>query len=139
MTISDMMPTRLLADSMHPDELDDALHGGVRVVDIRTQAERDAQGPLVGAVAIDAASLRDRLDPRSATRIAWATGRDVRWIVVCAHGGAAAEAARELREHGLGRAVGLIGGFRALKAMQLLDAVSGGLHNRSDAAVIAAH
>lgn len=139
MTISEMMPADLVQGLLHPDEVAAAVASGARVVDIRSQAERTAQGPLVGAVAVAAHELLDRLDPAGPRRIGWAASREVPWVVVSARGHGAAAAAEALRRAGLANTVALIGGFASLKALNLFDAVSGGLHTRRDAAAIAAH
>lgn len=139
MTISDMMPTRLVEDWLHPDEVARAVARGARVVDIRSQAERSVEGPLVGAVALTADEVIDRLDPGSPARIGWAVDHDVEWILVSARGHDAVVLVDGLRGRGVRGAMALIGGFSALRALRLLEAVSGGLHNRRDAAAIAAH
>lgn len=121
------------------DELAARVTQGAKVVDIRSQRERSEQGPLLGALAVEAELLEHRLDPAGALRLRAATANDVEWIVVSAHGTDAIAAVTSLRRRGLRRVKALAGGYASLRENGQLDAVLGGVHNHRDAAVMAAH
>jgi rhodanese-related sulfurtransferase len=109
---------RFLADARRPLDRVEAgalaaeAAAGALVVDIRPQANRDAEGELPGAVVIERIHLEWRLDPTSPDRIPQAEpGRKV--IVVCNEGYASSLAAWSLRLLGLQDATDLVGGYRA--------------------------
>ncbi len=87
---------------------------GVRVVDVRDQADRSRDGILPGAVAVDAAAVVARLVPGLPTSLA-AAGESAEWLLVSTNGATAAAIAMRLRDRGV-RAGHVEGGFRALVA-----------------------
>ena len=100
---------------LQPDELDAAIADGALVVDIRPEADRQAEGELPTAVVIERIHLEWRLDPTSPYRIAEAVpGRRV--VVVCNEGYASSLAACALQQLGIDNATDLDGGYRAVKA-----------------------
>jgi rhodanese-related sulfurtransferase len=99
-------------DRVAPGDLAAELAAGALVVDIRPQANREAEGELSGAVVIERIHLEWRLDPTSPDRHPEARpGRKV--VVVCNEGFASSLAAWSLRLLGLRDATDLVGGFRA--------------------------
>jgi rhodanese-related sulfurtransferase len=89
------------------------------VVDTRTEAQRQRQGELPGAVVIDRTVLEWRLDPAGDARIPEATGYDLEVVVVCRQGYSSSLAAASLRAVGLFRATDLDGGVEAWLAAGL--------------------
>ena len=110
---------RLLAESrrnldrVKPEELAGEQAAGALIVDIRPEANRQAEGELPGAVVIDRNVLEWRLDPTSPDHIAQVDRADLRIVLVCNEGYASSLAASTLRLLGLSRATDLEGGYRA--------------------------
>ncbi|MBS4102517.1 rhodanese-like domain-containing protein [Tsukamurella paurometabola] len=95
---------------MHPVHFTPA--AGQIVVDVRDQSERNRDGILPGAVALDAAAVAARLVPGLPTSLA-AAGPDAQWLLVSGNGATAAAIATRLRDRGV-QASSVDGGFRAL-------------------------
>lgn len=95
---------------MHPVHFTPA--AGQIVVDVRDQSERNRDGILPGAVALDAAAVAARLVPGLSTSLA-AAGPDAQWLLVSGNGATAAAIATRLRDRGV-QASSVDGGFRAL-------------------------
>ncbi|AUN39103.1 rhodanese-like domain-containing protein [Tsukamurella tyrosinosolvens] len=95
---------------MHPVHFTPA--AGQIVVDVRDQSERNRDGILPGAVALDAAAVAARLVPGLPTSLA-AAGPDAHWLLVSGNGATAAAIATRLRDRGV-QASSVDGGFRAL-------------------------
>jgi rhodanese-related sulfurtransferase len=104
---------------LNPDEAITAVANGARLVDIRTYAQRQADGDIPGALIIERNHLEWRLDPASTSRIPAAANHDVLWIVVCHEGYSSSLAAASLQLLGLRNATDLIGGFQAWKSAGL--------------------
>lgn len=92
-------------------------HGAV-LVDIRPQAQRDANGEIPGALVIERNVLEWRFDPRSDARLPIAA-YDLDIIVTCQEGYTSSLAAGALVDLGITRAADLDGGFAAWKAAGL--------------------
>ena len=92
---------------------------GALLVDTRTAQQRDRDGAIPGALAIDRSVLEWRLDPTSPSRIPEAKDQLVRVILVCAEGYSSSLAAASLQDLGLVNATDVIGGFEAWKAAGL--------------------
>jgi rhodanese-related sulfurtransferase len=90
-----------------------AIRGGATLVDIRSPAQRVAQGLVPGALHVERNVLEWRFDPRSDARIPEATGYDQRLIIMCSQGYASSLAAASLQDLGLRRATDMVGGFAA--------------------------
>lgn len=129
----------LAVERTYPTELSAAVARGAVVVDIRTNAERAEQGTLPGALAIAGDLVAERLDPATPGRLALAVDRDVEWILVSASGSGSHRAVVELHEQGLRGATHLVGGYRAIRAAGLVDAVAEAQHVAADVARITAH
>ena len=107
-----LQSVRSRLDRVAVEDLADEVAAGALVVDIRPEANRDAEGELRGAVVVERIHLEWRLDPTSPDRITEAVpGRRV--VVVCNEGFASSLAAASLRLVGVERATDLIGGYRA--------------------------
>ena len=85
---------------------------GALLVDIRSVAQRHADGQIPGALVIDRNVLEWRLDPSSAFRIPEADGTR-RVVVVCQEGYQSSLVAATLQDLGLADATDLVGGFQA--------------------------
>jgi rhodanese-related sulfurtransferase len=92
---------------------------GALLVDTRPADQRAEGGEIPGATVIDRNVLEWRLDPASPSRIAAATGYDVRVIVICNEGYSSSLVAATLQELGLVNATDVIGGFQAWRAAGL--------------------
>jgi rhodanese-related sulfurtransferase len=92
---------------------------GALLVDTRTSKQRARDGVIPAALVVDRTVLEWRLDPTSPSRIAEATGHDVRVILVCNEGYSSSLAAASLQDIGLVNATDVIGGFQAWKAAGL--------------------
>ena len=89
--------------------------GEALLVDIRPQAQRDAEGevdPALGPLVIERNVLEWRLDPRSDARLPQAS-YDARVLVLCQEGYTSSLAADALLSLGLRRATDVTGGFQA--------------------------
>ncbi|QNG17370.1 sulfurtransferase [Rhodococcus triatomae] len=140
MTIDQMLEeARSKYRRMYVFELQEAIARGAHVVDIRPQAQRDREGTLPGALAIERNVLEWRLDPASSARIALAVDHDVEWIVICSEGYTSSLAAAALQDLGLHRATDLVGGYQAIKSAGLVGAVIGATHSTRELATVSAH
>jgi rhodanese-related sulfurtransferase len=92
---------------------------GAVLIDIRPAALRAADGEVPGSVVIERNHLEWRLDPASAARLPWASGYDVRPIVICQEGYTSSLAAAALQDLGLARATDVAGGYAAWVAAGL--------------------
>jgi rhodanese-related sulfurtransferase/DNA-binding winged helix-turn-helix (wHTH) protein len=84
---------------------------GALIVDIRSEADRRADGEIPGSLILERNVLEWRLDPTSSWRIAEAVDHALRAIIVCPEGYVSSLAAVGLRDIGLYRATDVIGGF----------------------------
>jgi rhodanese-related sulfurtransferase len=116
-----------------------AIDAGFIVLDVRTQEQRNAQGTLPGALAIELEALEARVDPAGPQRLSLAESHDVPWLIVCADGERSAVAAWQLRAGGLRRSAHVLGGYRAVKEMGLAGAGFGARHVTRELATVAAH
>lgn len=105
-------------DRVDPAGLEAEVAAGALLVDIRPDADREAEGELPDAVVVERIHLEWRLDPTSDHCLPEASpGRRV--IVVCNDGYASSLAAGVLRDLGVLRATDLAGGYRAWRATRL--------------------
>lgn len=95
------------------------LSQGALLVDTRPADQRAEGGEIPGATVIDRNVLEWRLDPASPSRIAAASGYDIRVIVICEEGYSSSLVAATLQELGLVNATDVIGGFQAWRAAGL--------------------
>ncbi|NLU82104.1 rhodanese-like domain-containing protein [Rhodococcus sp. HNM0569] len=140
MTIEQMLEgARARIERMDATDLPVAVARGAIVVDIRPQAQRDREGTLPGALAIERNVLEWRCDPLSGARLALAVDHDVEWIVVCSEGYTSSLAAAALQDLGLHRATDIAGGYQAIKAAGLVGSVIGARHCVRELATVASH
>ncbi|KOS57437.1 rhodanese-like domain-containing protein [Rhodococcus rhodochrous] len=132
-------PLPLTTERIYPAGLAATVARGAVVVDIRTHAERAAQGTLPGALAISADLLPRRLHPADDERLAVAVDRDVEWVVVSASGAETDTVVAGLQALGLRRVTGLAGGYAALAAAGATGAIAAAPHVEDDVARVTAH
>jgi rhodanese-related sulfurtransferase len=92
---------------------------GATLVDIRSAAQRAANGEIPGSLVVERNHLEWRFDPASEARLPWVTGYDPRLIVFCAEGYTSSLAAAALHDLGLAHATDVIGGYAAWVAAGL--------------------
>ena len=92
---------------------------GATLVDIRSAAQRAANGEIPGSLVVERNHLEWRFDPASEARLPWVTGYDPRLIVFCAEGYTSSLAAAALHALGLAHATDVIGGYAAWVAAGL--------------------
>ena len=139
-TIDQMLEAaRTTIDRIYAFELPEAIARGAILVDIRPQAQREREGVLPGALAIERNVLEWRLDPSSSARIGLAKDHDVEWIVVCSEGYTSSLAAASLQQLGLHRATDLVGGYKAIQAAGVRNVAIGARHFAQLSEVVAAH
>lgn len=115
-----------------------AVRGGALVVDIRSRTQRERQGVLAGAVAVEARPVVDLLDPRSAAPLAAvAEGRSV--VLVSDDGLDAELFALELHSRGVRGVRAVDGGHDALRAARALALLSEADHLLRERSAISAH
>ncbi|RYY50779.1 MAG: sulfurtransferase [Actinomycetales bacterium] len=113
----------LLADArsrlvrVSPHQAAHRTRAGARLVDIRPQWQREADGIVPGALHVDRNHLEWRLHPESGASLAEATW-DAEWIVLCTEGYTSSLAAAALRSLGLD-ATDVVGGIHAWRAAGL--------------------
>ena len=119
MTINDMLlAAREQLRRLDAAEVADEVAAGGILVDIRPAAQRAAEGEHPDALIIERNVLEWRCDPASDARVDQAVDHDVRWIVLCSEGYTSSLAAASLHQLGLHRATDVIGGYKALAALQ---------------------
>lgn len=116
---------RILAEArsrlvrLDPHESLAATRRGGRIVDIRSERQRLAQGVIVGAHFVPRNVLEWRADPRSGHADALLVGVEGPLILMCAQGYQSSLAAATLQEIGVARATDMVGGFGAWVAAGL--------------------
>jgi rhodanese-related sulfurtransferase len=104
---------------VEPADAAAAMAGGAVLVDIRSDAERDRDGVVPGAVRIARNVLEWRCDPASQWRDPAVSDPARPLIVMCGEGYQSSLAAVTLQELGLPHATDLAGGFQAWRAAGL--------------------
>jgi rhodanese-related sulfurtransferase len=104
-------------DRVAPERLAEEIAAGALVIDLRPEADRQAEGELPGALVIERIHLEWRLDPTSPHLLPGLTA-DRRVVLVCNEGYASSLAAATVQELGLRDATDLVGGYRAWAARQ---------------------
>lgn len=97
---------------LSPQEAHEAARQGARLIDIRSDEQRAADGLVPGAKPISRNVLEWRLDPASAHRDPDVARRDLRLILICDDGYQSSLAAATLCQFGL-EATDVVGGFQA--------------------------
>lgn len=115
-----------------------AVGAGALVVDLRCRVQRERQGVLPGAIAVQARPAVAFLDPRSDVALASVTpGRDV--ALVSDDGLDAELFAWELHSRGVTGVRAVDGGFEALRDAGALGLLAGAAHIQRERTAIAAH
>jgi rhodanese-related sulfurtransferase len=113
-TIDDVLTdARTRIRRLDPHKAQEAITAGALLVDIRPQAQREAQGGFPNALIIERNVLEWRLDPASDARLPQASSHDLEVIVACQEGYTSSLAAAALIDLGLHRTADLAGGHRA--------------------------
>lgn len=116
----------------------DAVRSGALVVDIRSRAQRERQGVLAGAIAVEARPVVDLLDPRSAAPLA--AVREGRAVVLVSDDGLDAELfSLELHYRGVAGVRAVDGGHDALRAARALGLLTDADHLLRERSAISAH
>ncbi len=108
-------------DRTTPDQLAGVVAAGGLIIDIRPQAQREAEGELPDAIAVERNVLEWRLDPSGSHRLPEADSFDRPVVVVCSEGYASSLAAHSLQALGYRRVTDLAGGYRAWSAWKHSD------------------
>ncbi|MEO9327977.1 rhodanese-like domain-containing protein [Gordonia aurantiaca] len=119
--------------SLQVGEYDQAVAAGAIPVDVRSHRRRRIDGALFGALAIDAASVLDRLTPGTDQSLRIAR-EDSRWILVSEDGHEAEWLAWHLQARGIHGAVFVVGGHRRMR-----EAGVNGRINPDELAMVSAH
>jgi len=99
-----------------PSQARTELADGALLIDIRTEAQRRADGTVSDAIWIGRNVLEWRCDPASPARDERVSDLGRQLIVMCDEGYQSSLAAANLRRLGFERATDLAGGFRAWRA-----------------------
>jgi len=100
-------------DRLPPLAAHDAASAGALIVDIRSEAARERDGVVPGALHVPRTVLEWRLEPGGAWQNPHVGGLGRRLIVLCDHGYSSALAAEMLVQLGYTSAGDVIGGFEA--------------------------
>ena len=106
-------------ERLGPEEAREAMAAGALLVDVRSDAQRAADGVVPGAVHFPRHVLEWRCDPASGATDPRVGGLDRHLVVMCDEGYASSLAAATLQELGFARATDLAGGFQAWRAAGL--------------------
>jgi rhodanese-related sulfurtransferase len=117
-TINDLLATaRRRLDRVSPASALAAMHPGAVLVDIRSEAQRERDGTIPGAVFHPRNALEWRVDPASGhSDPELSADFDRRIMLICNEGYASSLAAATLRDLGFRRATDVDGGFQAWRA-----------------------
>lgn len=120
-TINELLATaRQRLERLPPHEAAAAVRRGAVLIDIRSEAQRQADGAIPGALWHPRNVLEWRVDPASGhSDPALGDDLDRHLIVVCEEGYQSSLAAATLQDLGFARATDLVGGFRAWRAAGL--------------------
>ncbi|MGH7866268.1 MAG: rhodanese-like domain-containing protein [Candidatus Dormibacteraceae bacterium] len=105
--------------------VEELLEEGALLVDIRPEGQRQYEGEIPGAVAIERNWLEWRLDPASPDRIPEIQDYSQPIIIFCSKGYASSFAASSLRQLGMAHVSDLAGGYHAWAAAGLPTRLSG--------------
>jgi rhodanese-related sulfurtransferase len=127
MTVHDLLDrARSRLDRLEPTEAAQAVQDGAILLDVRSEAQRAADGAIPGARWHPRNVLEWRVDPASDHADPELSGDfQRRLVVVCNEGYQSSLAAATLQELGFARATDLVGGFQAWRAAGLPVEASG--------------
>jgi rhodanese-related sulfurtransferase len=119
-TIHDLLASaRARYRRLTPAEALAAMRAGALLIDIRTDGQRQRDGEIPGALAIDRTVLEWRVDPVSGTTHPAIGGLDTPLILLCAQGYSSSLAVGALLDLGASDVTDVIGGFEAWRAAGL--------------------
>jgi rhodanese-related sulfurtransferase len=119
-TIHDLLAgARARYRRLTPAEAFAAMRAGALLIDIRTDAQRQRDGEVPGALAIDRTVLEWRVDPASGAAHPEIGGLDAPLILLCAQGYSSSLAVGALLDLGASQVTDVIGGFEAWRAAGL--------------------
>ena len=104
---------------VEPREAHDAIGGGALIIDIRSEAQRAADGVVPDAIWFARNVLEWRCDPSSEAHDERVGDLDRHVIVMCDEGYQSSLAAATLQQLGFAAATDLVGGFQAWRAAGL--------------------
>jgi rhodanese-related sulfurtransferase len=110
---------RALLQRLTPQQAHEAMRADAVLVDIRSDAQRAADGMIPGARVVPRNVLEWRLDPACPHRDPELGRRDARIVLMCDEGYQSSLAAATVRSFGVAAATDVIGGFRAWRAAGL--------------------
>ena len=119
-TINDLLAeARARLERLEPEQARAAVAAGALLVDIRSEAQRAADGTVPGALFFPRNVLEWRVDPASGHADPRVPGPEAAVILMCNEGYQSSLAAATLHDLGFVRATDLIGGFQAWRAAGL--------------------
>ena len=119
-TVDDLLAqARRILQRLTPQQTHVRMMSGLRLVDIRSDAQRAADGLIPGAVYVPRNVLEWRLDPACPHRDPSLARADVRVALICDEGYQSSLAAATIGRFGLAEVTDVIGGFRAWRAAGL--------------------
>ena len=110
---------RAALDRADPHEARDAIGRGALMIDIRSEAQRAADGVVPDAIWLDRNVLEWRCDPSCDAHDERVGGLGRHVIVMCDEGYQSSLAAAMLQQLGFAAATDLVGGFQAWRAAGL--------------------
>jgi rhodanese-related sulfurtransferase len=119
-TIHDLLArARARYQRVTPLEAFTAMRAGALLIDIRTDTQRQRDGEIPGALAIDRTVLEWRVDPASGAAHPAIGGLDAPLILLCNQGYSSSLAVGTLLDLGASRVTDVVGGFEAWRAAGL--------------------
>jgi rhodanese-related sulfurtransferase len=106
-------------ERLEPAEAQCALDDGAVLLDIRSDSQRERDGLIPGARALNRNVLEWRLDPEGDWRDPELARADAQVVLMCQDGYQSSLAAANLQKLGIERATDVVGGFRAWRAAGL--------------------
>jgi rhodanese-related sulfurtransferase len=119
-TIHDLLAAaRARYQRLTPVEAFTAMRAGALLIDLRTDAQRQRDGEIPGALAIDRTVLEWRVDPASGATHPAIGDLDAPLILLCNQGYSSSLAVGTLLDLGASRVTDVVGGFEAWRAAGL--------------------
>ena len=116
-TINDLLAeARARLKRLEPEQARAAIDAGALLVDIRSEAQRAADGTVPGSLFFPRNVLEWRLDPAPGHADPRVAGPEAEVILMCNEGYQSSLAAATLHQLGIARATDLDGGFQAWRA-----------------------
>jgi rhodanese-related sulfurtransferase len=106
-------------ERLEPADAQRALENGALLIDLRADSQRERDGLIPGARALNRNVLEWRLDPEGDWRDPELAKADAQVVLMCQDGYQSSLAAANLQKLGIARATDVVGGFRAWRAAGL--------------------